>query len=374
VTIEVRRVTDEAGLRRFAEVHATAFGRRWEEEKVENLILPWLPTVSCVAAFDEGEMVGVSIDQPFEMTLPGGRMTPIRGITWVGVLPTHRGRGVLRSMMEFQQQAFHDEGLLISALYSSETTIYGRFGYGPATNVASEVEIDTACGAFAEPYSDPGQLVLLDDRSPVAVVREVIDRARPHIPGEVDRSQQDLADMFAMAERGEFRVAHRDAQGGHDGFVTYTIEQNWHHGFVAQNRLTVGTFVWSSPAAYAAIWRYLLDMSLVRTVRLQNRPLDEPIRWLLAEWRHYHVRHVTDALWLRLHDVPAALAARGYACDGELVLGVDGRRLLLSVQGGAGGCADTDRESDIELDECALASVYLGGNRFLSLRDAMRLR
>jgi hypothetical protein len=50
------------------------------------------------------------------------------------------------------------------------------------------------------------------------------------------------------------------------------------------------------------------------------------------------------------------------------------RRLLLSVQGGTGGCADTDRESDIELDECALASVYLGGNRFLSLRDAMRLR
>jgi predicted acetyltransferase len=96
-----------------------------------------------VAAFEDGKMIGVSIDQPFEQTLPGGRMAPIRGITWVGVLPDFRGRGALRAMIEFQHRSFHEQGLVLAALFASETTIYGRFGYGPATVVASEAEIDT---------------------------------------------------------------------------------------------------------------------------------------------------------------------------------------------------------------------------------------
>jgi len=135
MTLEVRPIEGEQELREFARVHATAFGHRWEDDKLENVILPWLPEVHAIAAFDGDTMVGASVDQPFEMTLPGGRMAPMRGITWVGVLPTHRGRGALRAMIEHQHASFREQGLAFSALFASETTIYGRFGYGPATVV-----------------------------------------------------------------------------------------------------------------------------------------------------------------------------------------------------------------------------------------------
>jgi hypothetical protein len=111
MTLEVRPIEGEQELREFARVHATAFGHRWEDDKLENVILPWLPEVHAIAAFDGDTMVGASVDQPFEMTLPGGRMAPMRGITWVGVLPTHRGRGALRAMIEHQHASFREQGL-----------------------------------------------------------------------------------------------------------------------------------------------------------------------------------------------------------------------------------------------------------------------
>jgi predicted acetyltransferase len=374
MTIEVRPAEGEAEFREFARVHATAFGHRWEDDKLENVILPWLPKVHAVGAFDGAAMVGASVDVPYEMTLPGGRLAPTRGITWVGVLPTHRGRGALRAMIEHQHAGFREQGLAISALFASETIIYGRFGYGPATVVASEAEIDTRFGRFAAPFDDPGSVVMLDEPEPFAVVREVIDRARPGIPGEIDRMDDDITDAFKVADRKEFRIAHRDAEGRWDGYAAYTIDQNWEHDAIPQSRMIVSSLLSATPEAHAALWRYLLDLKLVRTVVVRGRPLDDPIRWLLAEWRHYRVRHITDGMWIALLDVPAALEARGYLSDGEVVLGVDGDCHLLQAQGGKGRCEPTDREPDIELTASTLASAYLGGYRFTELREGMRLR
>jgi predicted acetyltransferase len=319
-------------------------------------------------------MVGASVDQPFEMTLPGGRMAPTRGITWVGVLPTHRGRGALRAMIEYQHARFREQGLAFSALYASETTIYGRFGYGPATVIATEADIDTRYGEFAVPFTDSGAVVMLDEPEPFAVVREVIDRARPGIPGEIDRMDRDITDGFKVADRKEFRIAHRDAEGRWDGYAAYTVDQHWEHDAIPGNRLKVGTLLSATAEAHAALWRYLLDLKLIRTVVVHNRPLDDPIRWLLAEWRYYHVRHVKDGLWVALLDLPAALAARGYLADGEVALAVDGTRYLVQASGGEGRCLPTDREPEIELGADTLATAFLGGYRFTELRDGMRLQ
>ncbi|HYW28191.1 MAG TPA: GNAT family N-acetyltransferase [Gaiellales bacterium] len=374
MTLEVRPVEGEEELRAFARVHATAFGHRWEDDKLENVILPWLPQVHAIAAFDGGTIVGVSVDQPFEMTLPGGRMAPMRGITWVGVLPTHRRRGALRAMIEHQHAAFREAGLAFSALFASETTIYGRFGYGPATALAAEADIDTRHGRFAVPFTDSGSMVILEEPEPFTVVREVIDRARLGIPGEIDRMDQDITDGFKVADRAEFRVAHRDAEGRWDGYAAYTIAEHWEHDALPANRVKVGALLSATTEAHAALWRYLLDIPLVRTVVVGNRPLDDPIRWLLAEWRYYRVRHVVDGLWVALLDLPAALQARGYLTDGEVVLAVDGTRYLVQAGAGEGRCLPTDREPEIELGASTLASVFLGGYRFTALREGMRLR
>jgi predicted acetyltransferase len=277
-------------------------------------------------------------------------------------------------MIEYQHASFREQGLTFSALFASETTIYGRFGYGPATVIATEADIDVRFGAFAQPFTDAGEVVMLDEPAPVAVVREVIEAARRGIPGEIDRMDQDISDMFKVADRKEFRIAHRAADGRWDGYAAYTVDQHWQHDAIPQSRVVVGTLLSATPEAHAALWRHLLDLRLMRTVVVRNRPLDDPIRWLLAEWRAYHVRHVPDGVWIALLDLPAALEARGYLTDGEIVLQVGADRLLLQVEGGAARCTQTGREPEIELDPPVLASTYLGGYRFTGLRDGLRLR
>jgi predicted acetyltransferase len=373
VTLEIRTVQDPDRLREFAYVHATAFGHRWEDDKLEKL-MPSLGVVNCVAAFDGDDMVGVSIDQPSDMTLPGGSAVPIRGITWVGVLPTHRRRGLLRAMIDHQHQDFLRQGLWLSALYASQTAIYQRFGYGPATQTIAEAEVDSSHGAFAAPFEDSGSVELLREPSPVAVVREVVERSRLAIPGELSRSEQDIVDMFTFSERDEFRVAHRASDGGYDGFVSYRVKNEWEHDVLPAGRVEVRMLLSAAPEASAALWRYLLDLELTRTVVVQNLPLDDPIRFLLAEWRHVRVRQISDAMWLAVHDVPSALAARRYLADGDLVLDVGGTRVRLEASGGEGRCSITDRDADIALARPQLASLYLGGYRSTALRDARLLR
>ena len=84
------------------------------------------------AAFEDDQIVGGAGVYPFELSVPGGSL-PCAGVTAVGVHPTHRRRGVLRSMMDTQLRDVHERGEPIAALWAYEEAIYGRFGYGIAS-------------------------------------------------------------------------------------------------------------------------------------------------------------------------------------------------------------------------------------------------
>ena len=66
---------------------------------------------------------------------PGGRL-PTAGTSVVAVAPTHRRRGILRAMMTQHLAEVHEKGEPLAALWASESSIYGRFGYGPASERA----------------------------------------------------------------------------------------------------------------------------------------------------------------------------------------------------------------------------------------------
>ncbi len=89
-----------------------------------------------IGVFDGPQLVGGASIFSFEMTVPGGRI-PMAGVSWVSVMPTHRRRGILSSMMRHQLHDLHESsGEAVAGLTASEPPIYGRFGYGLASRIA----------------------------------------------------------------------------------------------------------------------------------------------------------------------------------------------------------------------------------------------
>jgi predicted acetyltransferase len=130
-----------------------------------------------------------------------------------------------------------------------------------------------------------------------------------------------------------------------------------------------------SPQAHAELWRFLLDIDWVATIELHLIPPDHPLFFLLAEPRRLRYR-VWDSLWVRLLDVGAALSARSYAGDGEVVFEVadafcpwnEGRWRV-----GAGGAERTDAAAELRLDVRELGSASLGAIGFAQLAQGGRI-
>src|SRR6266540_4760782 len=110
-----------------------------------------------LTAEDGGELVATGGAYSLDLTLPGLTTIPVGGLTWISVLPTHRRRGILRRMVERHFDDVLQRGELASILIASESSIYGRFGYGPATQIAS-YEIDLRHASFARPAGGSGRV------------------------------------------------------------------------------------------------------------------------------------------------------------------------------------------------------------------------
>jgi predicted acetyltransferase len=361
----------------FSRVMAIAFGEdRGEEARAD---LRRRPDYSrSIAAFDGDRIVGTGGADSMELTLPGLTAVPAGGLTAISVLPTYRRRGLLRAIINrhFEDVAQHGEP--VSVLIASESAIYGRFGYGMATMSADmEIEVDEA--SVRRPPGTDGQLRLLEPEERTPVVRPFYDRYRRTQPGELSRIDF-WWEMFGRdpewrrdgdSERQD--VVYESEPGRVDGWVSYRIKDRWDH-FIPGNLVKVEHLFATTPQAEAALWSYCLDLDLAGTVQLQTRPVDERLRWYLTNPRLLRTTDLADHLWLRLLDLPAALAARRYGAEGSLVLEVNdtvqprnqGRWLLEGGPDGA-SCQRTRRRPDVVLEVADLGAAYLGGTRLATL-------
>ncbi len=107
-----------------------------------------LPLERMHAAFDGDLIVGGAGAFPFELTVPGGTVG-CAGVTVVGVLPTHRRRGVLTALMRAQLEDVRQRGEPVAALWASEEVIYRRFGYGLAS-LTGEIAIPSGYATLRE--------------------------------------------------------------------------------------------------------------------------------------------------------------------------------------------------------------------------------
>src|SRR4051794_19979164 len=171
--LEIRPVSDEEAGPYFRTTFV-AFGAHAEDRDIEQARIAFFPERS-LAAFDGGRIVATAGAFPFELTVPGLRTTAMEGVTYVGVLPSHRRRGILNALMRRQLDDVHAAGVAVAGLTASESIIYGRFGYGLATSHL-ELEIEKVHSRFQTPVTDEGRCVLLDKADAAKVLPGLHDR------------------------------------------------------------------------------------------------------------------------------------------------------------------------------------------------------
>ncbi|WP_435282627.1 GNAT family N-acetyltransferase [Streptomyces koelreuteriae] len=379
--MEIRSTSDE-DLEVFVDTVHAAFGH-FPETPVDGGGLWWsaLEIDRCLLALAaDGRAVGTAAAHSFELTLPGEALVPVSGVTAVGVLPSHRRRGMLSAMMRHQLAGLRARGEFLSVLLASEATIYGRFGYGPATSTA-ELRVPRHRAALARPRARrtadapaDGSIEVLRRDGCGEILEEVYDRYRRTQPGALSRPHRwwELrAGQPPISPAPRYIAVHRDADGLPDGYASYSIDSG---------TLTVDETIATDDAVFTALARYALGHDLVSRVVFKHVPPEHPLRRQLADLRAGEVSGVMDWLWVRLLDVPGALTARGWFTDGELVLDVEDpflgehARYLLTVRDGKADCVPTDREPGLSLDIRDLGSVYLGGTAPSTLVRAGHIR
>lgn len=338
-----------------------------------------------LAARLDGEWVGTAGDYPFDMTLPGGAAAAAAGVTMVGVEPTHRRQGLLTALMARQLDDVAARGEMIAILTASESVIYGRFGYGAATARAA-IAIDTARSRYLVESTAPGRCRLLAKAEALPLVAQVHDACRSQRAGAVNRDpwwwKSLAADRPARRDGASalFFVVHEDASGRPDGFATYRVKERWDEADLPGSTLVVREVQGRSASVEAALWRFLCDVDLMQRVECGSRPLDDPLRWRLAEPRRMRTVGVADFLWLRVLDVPGALESRAYEGEARIVLEVvdrfrpaAGGRFLLEAGPDGAICKPTGDTPDLSLGAADLGAVYLGGVAPSLLAEAGRV-
>lgn len=344
------------------ERRAILLQRAWEPERA------W-------GARDGGRWVGTLRTETRRLTVPGvdggTEELAVDAVTNVTVAATHRRRGLLSRMLTDSLRAARERGDALSILIAAEWPIYGRFGYAPAI-LAADYELRTSRRG-AECPGDTSRIRTIERDEVARVAPGVWEAARRRRAGQLDRGEawwQRYAggDGYLASPQLPHNWLVHEGPDGPDGLLSWT-SRGGDFGLIPPfGSVVVGDLVIASDAAYRDLWAYLCGLDLVDTVSLSVRPVDEPVRWLLADARTLVLTQQVDFVWARLLDVPAALAARRYAAPGDLVLdvhdaaagGYAAGRYRLTADDEHAACEPTRAPADLELDQRVLASIYLG--------------
>lgn len=379
--IELRPVNDHE-LKDFLETTERTFGHFLREEEVP-LWRKLLPLERSLVAIDGSSFVATAGAFPFSLSVPGGEVAAA-GVTIVGVLPSHRRRGILTAMMERQLHETHERGEPLAVLFASEGGIYHRYGYGLGV-IAMRYDVDRDRARFRDGTPRTGRTRMLEIDEAVGTFNDVYERVRRTTSGMYARS----SDWWRMhrfydpeyqrdGAGPQFRAVWEDEDGTPGAYVLYRIHGSWDDG-VPKSKLEVLEVAATSPVATREIWSFIFGVDLIDRVQTTWQPLDDPLIHMLEEPRRLQAR-LGDALWVRVVDAEVALAARSYRASGPLVLEVaddlcpwNAGRWAIESDGSQSGVEKTAADPDLALGARELGAVYLGGVSFRSLALAERM-
>lgn len=332
-----------------------------------------------IGAFDGDIIVGTNNSRLWQINVPGDSI-PVAGIVSVTVHPTHRRRGILTEMMNLQLRDMHKRGEAIAALYAAESIIYGRFGFGVGT-IEQTMTFDRRHAPFSSPFEQRGQVRFVESDEMRQVFPEIQRRAMEKRPGAIptpdyEWEKTQRASTLDHGKEPWFNAIY-EVDGSADGFVQYRND-TWD-----QHLISVGELMSVTDEAYSALWKFVLGIDLIETIKAPRRPIDEPIFWMLDDPQRLGMNTYSQAfesMWIRLVDVPVALASRKYMTSDRLTIGVSDsfcpwNEGVYELNGWPDGadCNRTSATPDLVLSAADLAACYLGTVKFSTLAHAGRV-
>lgn len=330
-------------------------------------------------AFVDKELVGTAAWFPAPLAFPGEPLQAA-GVTGVSVLSNHRRQGHLTRLMDAQLRHAADAGCAVAVLIAAEFPIYGRFGYGFATQSCS-IHLDTGEARFRDDRT--GSITLVDPPELRPALQQMYDARWERTPGALRRVDEFWDHEAGLRgypgrpfEPGKQRGAlwHDDA-GQLQGAILYKVEEGW-----TANRpagVAEVEHLWgATPEAERELWRHLLTVDWVRLAKVSNRAVDDPIAFWLHDARVATFLDHSDNLWLRVLDVPATFAARRAPVAGSAVIevvdpaGFAAGRWLVELAPDSGSAIPTDATPDVTISASTLGATLLGGHTIARLAQA----
>ena len=314
------------------------------------------------------------------MTVPGGSV-PVAAVTVVTVQPSYRRRGLLTEMMTHQLHDIAERGEEpVALLWASEAAIYGRFGYGQASprvhltgktkRTAFRPDVDLGSGSVGE----------VEREQAIPIIKRLHQVLLPDRVGALNRDDNWWVVKWHDPEQwrrgaSAYRFAlHYDRRGRPDGYVAFRVKNNWEESDSAAE-VIIDELDASNAAARAALWRFVLDLDLVRTFSVSSAP-DEPLRYFVNDLRSVKT-YLQDGTYARLVDVPRALEARRYLSDLDVIIRVEDPLLTrntgsIRLEAGSDGASVTRirRRPDLIMNVRELSASYLAGTSLLTLTRA----
>jgi predicted acetyltransferase len=377
--LQMRTCTPEQ-IEPFLETTEAAFGEGRHPEDLENDAKIFEPD-RCLYMADGDAMVGTAGAFTFSMSVPGGDL-PTAGVTVVGVLPSHRRRGILTRLMKHQLEDFHERGEPLAALWASEGTIYGRYGYAIAT-LQGGIDIERDRATFRDDPGASGQTRLVRREEAAKYFDPIYEQVRRTRPGMYSRtdnfwSAHVLSDApHRRHGAGPLFCAVHETDGQPDAFATYRVKHEWNGASASQ--LVVREAMGVDVRATREIWRFLFGIDLIHRIQGRSLPIDHPLYLMLTEPRRLR-QTLGDGLWLRIVDVPRALEGRSYAAAGRVVISLEDEvcpwnsgSWLIDTTGANASVSRTEESPEINLTASDLAAVYLGGFTLAQMARAGRV-
>lgn len=338
---------------------ARAFGVSYTPEDIEDR-LKMHDLGRFRVAFDDGHIVGAAASYAMDVSLPGGAIVPMGGVTWVSTAATHRRQGLMRRVVGAVHDDIDARGEPVATLYAAEGGIYEHLGYGIGTRTLIN-SIDTRQAQMRAEYrTAPGSVRFLEGDDAVPAVSAIWERFQKRRAGETGRTPEVQHYLFEQRSKPSESMSPMAYLAHADGYVAYRIDSKWNEGHPG-GTLHITELAALTPEAHAALWQTLLSIDLVGEIRSRSIAIDDPLPFLLENPRAFRTCESNDGVWVNVRDIPVSFGARNYRTTDCIVVEVDGKRWAIDGGPDGGTCTAVRTRPDLVTSHAWFSSLLYGG-------------